>query len=82
DISVDRWDSWLHLQEDRRRILPNRTVHAPRHELMMMVEGPVAQVLGEHFRARWRLAGGPACPAPAPDALADLWPAEISPDLT
>ena len=82
DISVDRWDSWRHLQEDLRRILPTRAQHAPRHEVMMMVDGDAARALGDHFRERWRRIpeAGPA-PAPAPGDGADLWPRHVAPQL-
>ncbi|HEY9217358.1 MAG TPA: phospholipase, partial [Phenylobacterium sp.] len=40
DISVDRWDTAAHLESDQRRIMPKQECHAPRHEVMMMVEGP------------------------------------------
>lgn len=81
DISVDRWDSWLHLQDDLRRMLPTRVPHAPRHDVMMMVEGAAARALGELFRDRWRRTGGEG-PALAPAAGPDLWPDHVTPDFT
>jgi phosphatidylserine/phosphatidylglycerophosphate/cardiolipin synthase-like enzyme len=81
DISVDRWDSWLHLEDDLRRILPTRTFHAPRHEVMMMVDGDIAGVLGQLFRDRWRPVAGEG-PKWGPRQGPDLWPAHVAPDLT
>ena len=81
DISVDRWDSSQHLEVDLRRILPTRKFHAPRHEVMMMVDGAAAQALGELFRDRWRDVGGES-PTPAPRQGPDLWPAHVAPHLT
>lgn len=80
DISVDRWDSWRHLQEDLRRILPTEVRHAPRHEVMMMVDGGAARALGDLFRERWR-GLGEAGPAPAPENGPDLWPHRVAPLL-
>src|SRR5512146_3433987 len=53
DISVDRWDSPAHLDEDRRRLMPRHEEHAPRHEVMMMVDGEAARMLGDLARDRW-----------------------------
>ena len=39
DICVDRWDSPVHLDDEPRRIMPSGKCHAPRHEVMMMVDG-------------------------------------------
>lgn len=80
DISVDRWDTSMHLQEDLRRILPTRLFHPPRHELMLMVDGAAARSLGELFRARWRRVAGDV-PALAPQRGPDLWSPDVSPDL-
>jgi phosphatidylserine/phosphatidylglycerophosphate/cardiolipin synthase-like enzyme len=80
DISVDRWDTPGHLDEDQRRIMPDQECHAPRHEVMMLVDGEAARALGEHFRARWRLATGAEMGAP-PDAGGDPWPDHVPPHL-
>lgn len=63
DIAVNRWDSVGHLHADPRRILPHRARHAPRHDVMVRVEGAGAATLGELFRARWTLAVGEGLPA-------------------
>jgi phosphatidylserine/phosphatidylglycerophosphate/cardiolipin synthase-like enzyme len=80
DISVDRWDSPGHLEEDRRRIMPDQECHAPRHEVMMLVDGDAARALGDHFRERWRLGTGET-QAPPPDAGGDPWPDHVPPHL-
>ena len=76
DISVDRWDTPGHLEHDPRRIMPDQHHHAPRHEVMMMVDGEAAAALGDLARERWRRAKGeaPPVPEPSPD---DPWPAHI-----
>lgn len=76
DISVDRWDTPGHLEHDPRRIMPDQHHHAPRHEVMMMVDGEAAARLGDLARERWRRATGEALPVPPP-VSEDPWPAHI-----
>src|SRR4051795_2893463 len=64
DISVDRWDSPAHLDDDRRRLMPKQEEHAPRHEVMMMVDGPAAKALADLARERWRRATDEVLPEP------------------
>lgn len=80
DISVDRWDSPAHLDEDRRRIMPKQAEHAPRHEVMLMVDGEAARSLGDLARERWRRASGETL-APPPDAGGDPWPDHVPPHM-
>jgi len=77
DISVDRWDTPGHLDFDPRRIMPGQDHHPPRHEVMMMVDGPVAADLGDLFRERWRRATGEAMPRPEGPSPSDPWPNHI-----
>jgi phosphatidylserine/phosphatidylglycerophosphate/cardiolipin synthase-like enzyme len=82
DISVDRWDSTAHLDNDPRRIMPGGLQHVPRHEVMMMVDGEAAAALAELARRRWRRATGEdldPCP-PEPDH--DCWPPFVTPNMT
>src|SRR5690606_29110970 len=77
DISVDRWDTPAHLEIDLRRIMPKHEIHDPRHEVMMMVDGPAAKALGDMARERWRTSAGEA-PPPAPEVItSDPWPPYI-----
>jgi phosphatidylserine/phosphatidylglycerophosphate/cardiolipin synthase-like enzyme len=65
DIAVNRWDTLGHADDDPRRILPHRARHAPRHDVMVLVEGAAAAALGELFQARWtRACGEPLTPSP------------------
>jgi phosphatidylserine/phosphatidylglycerophosphate/cardiolipin synthase-like enzyme len=85
DFGVDRWDSAAHLDADGRRIMPGGLEHAPRHEVMMMVDGDAARALGELVRERWRTAQEcKALPAPAERELngADPWPPFVAPRFT
>ena len=83
DISVDRWDSPAHLDEDRRRRMPSGKEHVPRHEVMMMVEGEAAAALGDLCRQRWYAAAGATVAPPLLEAGddGDRWPEIIAPDV-
>ncbi len=76
DIAVDRWDTPGHLDGDRRRLMPDHDCHAPRHEVMMMVDGPAAKALGDLARERWRRATGETL-APPPPPAESPWPARV-----
>ncbi|MGZ3402032.1 MAG: phospholipase D-like domain-containing protein [Phenylobacterium sp.] len=80
DISVDRWDTPGHRDDDTRRIMPDQEFHAPRHEVMMLVDGPAAAALGDLARARWQRATGDVL-EPPPDAGGDPWPEHVPPAL-
>jgi phosphatidylserine/phosphatidylglycerophosphate/cardiolipin synthase-like enzyme len=85
DFGTDRWDTPAHLDHDSRRIDPNHALHAPRHEMMMMVDGDAAAALGDLARARWRRASGEvlAPPGEGPTAPPEHpWPRAIEPDVT
>lgn len=58
DFAAERWDTKRHLDQDPRRRLPSGEKYPPRHEVMMMVEGPAAQALGDLARERWLDATG------------------------
>ena len=82
DIGVDRWDTPGHLEVDLRRIMPDQECHAPRHEVMMMVDGAAARALGEHVRERWRCSTRRRDElTPPPDAGGDPWPDHVPPHL-
>jgi phosphatidylserine/phosphatidylglycerophosphate/cardiolipin synthase-like enzyme len=81
DMAVDRWDTPGHLDDDQRRIMPKQECHAPRHEVMMMVDGPAAVALADLARERWRRATDEVLPPP-PDAGGDPWPDHVPPHLT
>lgn len=53
DISVDRWDSEAHLDDDLRRCQPSGLISPPRHEVMCVMDGPAAKALGDLARERW-----------------------------
>ena len=80
DFGVDRWDSPAHLDTDARRLDPTYSVHPPRHEVGMMVDGHAARALGDLARERWLHATQEVLTAP-PAADGDAWPEAIKPDL-
>lgn len=53
DISVDRWDSEGHRDDDPRRRQPSGVISPPRHETMCVMDGPAARALGDLARERW-----------------------------
>lgn len=81
DISVDRWDSPAHLDQDRRRIMPKQEEHDPRHEVMMMVDGAAAKALADLARERWRRATDERLAEPE-DAGGDPWPDHVPAHMT
>ncbi len=81
DFSTDRWDSVAHRDKDTRRAHLGHSFHAPRHEVMVMVDGDAARALGDHARERWARATGEVSVS-EPDTLPDdAWPRNIRPDL-
>jgi phosphatidylserine/phosphatidylglycerophosphate/cardiolipin synthase-like enzyme len=85
DFGVDRWDSAAHLDADSRRIMPGGLEHAPRHEVMMMLDGDAARALGDLARQRWRTAQEyKDLPPPREGELVDgdPWPPFVAPRFT
>jgi phosphatidylserine/phosphatidylglycerophosphate/cardiolipin synthase-like enzyme len=80
DFGTDRWDSPAHLDTDSRRIDPDLHQHPPRHEVMMLVDGPAAKALGDLSRDRWRRATDEVL-EPPPAAGHDPWPASVRPHM-
>jgi phosphatidylserine/phosphatidylglycerophosphate/cardiolipin synthase-like enzyme len=82
DIGPDRWDTMAHLDDDPRRQMSkrNQKEFMARHEMMSVVDGPIAAALGEHFRNRWQRATGHVL-VPTPPTHGDAWPDCIVPDL-
>ncbi len=79
DVSVDRWDSSDHIEDDARRFTPYGLPYPPRHEVMMMVDGAAAKALGDLARERWRVAVGETL-HPV-QVRHDPWPDSVKADL-
>lgn len=58
DLSRWRWDTSAHEPGDPRRTDRDGKAYPPFHDVMMLVEGPVAKKLGDLARERWRRAHG------------------------
>ena len=80
DISVDRWDTGLHLDEEIHRVLPSGEERKPRHEVVMMVDGAAARTLGEMARGAWLWVTGET--VKPVEVAYDPWPANVAPTLT
>ena len=81
DLSRWRWDTPEHAPDDPRRTDPNGKPYPPFHDMMLLVEGPVAARLGELARTRWRRARGwKIRPVSVPDDTSP-WPASITPQI-
>lgn len=80
DLGRWRWDTPEHAAGDPRRIDPRGKPYPPFHDLMMLVEGPVARRLGDLARERWRRARGSRI-APPGAVDGSPWPRSVKPDF-
>lgn len=82
DIGPDRWDTPQHLDDDPRREKTRRDHQDfdSRHEVMGLVDGDAAAMLGELFRDRWLRATGDTL-EPCPFKGEPPWPASVTPDF-
>lgn len=80
DMTVDRWDTPAHRDDEPHRTEPGGTPCGPWHDATTAVDGDAARLVGEVARARWRSATGEDLP-PVPDDEYDPWPAQLSPTL-
>ena len=80
DLTGHRWDTSAHRVDEPLRVSGGEP-YTPYHEVHAMATGPLATALGELSRDRWRALGEKRLPKVAP-SNEDLWPSEITPDLT
>ncbi|MBT2133991.1 phospholipase [Croceibacterium sp. LX-88] len=78
DMTVGRWDTCEHLEQDPRRTTPNGASYAPWHDMTMMLEGPIAGELEELGLNRWLRAGGKRL-TPSKPADESAWPDGLDP---
>jgi phosphatidylserine/phosphatidylglycerophosphate/cardiolipin synthase-like enzyme/uncharacterized membrane protein YdjX (TVP38/TMEM64 family) len=81
DLTGHRWDTSAHRVDEPGRVTPMGKVYGPYHEVQAMVTGPAAASLGVLARDRWRALGADRLPA-VNESGDDLWPADLTPDLT
>jgi phosphatidylserine/phosphatidylglycerophosphate/cardiolipin synthase-like enzyme/uncharacterized membrane protein YdjX (TVP38/TMEM64 family) len=83
DLTSHRWDTAAHRVEEPARTSFGGKPYGPYHEVQAMVSGPAAASLGRLARERWSALGEVKLPPLRPSrGEADLWPREITPDLT
>ena len=83
DLTGHRWDTSAHRPEEPARTTPLGVAYGPYHEVQAMVAGPVAASLGVLARDRWRVLGEDRMPSIDTSIdIEDLWPSDITPDLT
>lgn len=58
DMTIGRWDTREHREEEPRRSYPRSGHYGPWHDATMIMEGDAAKALGDLGRDRWRRAGG------------------------
>jgi phosphatidylserine/phosphatidylglycerophosphate/cardiolipin synthase-like enzyme len=80
DMTVDRWDTRAHADDEPRRIEPDGSPYGPWHDATTILQGPVARALGDMCRGRWEVSGGGAL-EPVTDG-ADCWPDHVKADFT
>jgi phosphatidylserine/phosphatidylglycerophosphate/cardiolipin synthase-like enzyme len=83
DIGPDRWDTPKHLDDDSRREKTRRDNKDfdSRQEVMGLVDGEAAKMLGALFRDRWARCTGEAL-EPAPPMPKPHWPGNVPPQFT
>ena len=72
DMTMQRWDTRKHLDNDPRRISPSGRPHPPWHDATSAFDGTAARALGDLARARWARATGEILPSC--DSRHDCWP--------
>jgi phosphatidylserine/phosphatidylglycerophosphate/cardiolipin synthase-like enzyme len=80
DMTMDRWDTRAHADDEPRRIEPSGAPYGPWHDATTLLRGPVARALGDMCRGRWTTSGGDAV-EPVVDG-GDCWPGHVEPDFT
>jgi phosphatidylserine/phosphatidylglycerophosphate/cardiolipin synthase-like enzyme len=66
DVTLDRWDTRHHLDDDPNRRRPNGKPYGPWHDISSRFTGTAARALGELCRHRWTRAGGADVPLVEP----------------
>jgi phosphatidylserine/phosphatidylglycerophosphate/cardiolipin synthase-like enzyme len=69
DVTLDRWDTREHLDDNPLRQRPNGSPYGPWHDASSMFTGEAARTLAELCRMRWLRAGGnevPRAPSQGP----------------
>ena len=79
DMTVDRWDTPEHLDNEPHRKTPGGQPSGPWHDATTAIDGPAARALGDLARQRWQVATGePLAPC---SQSSDPWPSDLRPTL-
>lgn len=79
DMTVDRWDTRAHLDDNPDRIEPDGSPYGPWHDATSLFDGPAARAMGDLARTRWQAATGEILP-PCKEQH-DCWPEGLEPGL-
>ena len=80
DITMQRWDTREHLDDDPRRIGPGGRPEGPWHDAASVFDGDAARAVGDLARARWLAATGQGL-RPCEECH-DCWPEGLEPTFT
>ncbi|MDB5651911.1 MAG: putative phospholipase D/transphosphatidylase, partial [Hyphomicrobiales bacterium] len=87
DFAMGRWDTHHHHDSEPARRLPaSGKPYPPRHDVMMMVEGPAARALGDLGRQRWHDSTGQILPhtdeqTESANGPSICWPDHVTADI-
>ncbi|WP_067564073.1 phospholipase D-like domain-containing protein [Nocardia acidivorans] len=81
DMTVDRWDTGDHRDDNHYRTKPSGHRYGPWHDATTAVDGDAARAIGELARARWQAATGRQL-----DPVGELdgdtpWPEDLTPTM-
>lgn len=77
DLTMQRWDTREHLDNDPRRISPSGRIEAPWHDATSAFDGNAARAIGDLARTRWKAATGETL-QPCEESH-DCWPDQLTP---
>ncbi len=81
DVTVGRWDTREHLDDDPRRTSPFGFRQPPWHDVTTAVSGEAAEALGILARQRWQHATKEDLPGIGAGAAAPIWADDLEVDL-
>ena len=80
DMTVGRWDTRDHLEDDPNRRSPFGGQEPPWHDATTCLSGPAAAALAELARDRWEMATGERLPPAAVEG--DPWPDDLEAEFS
>jgi len=80
DLTVERWDTCGHAEQDQIRVRPDGAQYRPVHDVQMLVDGEAAAAIGDVVRHRWLIGTG-ECLGPVEDT-GNSWPPDLRPDFS